>query len=166
MENKGTEAWNLHNKIKQNEMNRRLLMLDSMEALHTLHSKKLYRAVLGDEDAPWTAYLGQHDTYYSASQVYTLDKIYQKFIVELKVNPKNILEIPTTKLSNLVPIVTMDNVVEWLTKAETLTNFDFQDEIRKSKGKKSYLDCTHQFTPYQICSSCGFRHKGEHNENI
>lgn len=163
-EQEGQKAFQLHERVKQNEIHRRRLLFDSMEAIHELHKGKHYQTILGDENAPWSAYLGQHDTYYSASQIYTYDKIYQKFRNELGVHPDTISEIPVTKLSNLITVVNLDNVNDWLTKAKELTTQDFNDELRKAHGKISYLDCPHKFVPYSICGSCGFRHKGEHHE--
>jgi hypothetical protein len=158
-EERGEKAWLLHNTIQTNELLRRKLLFDNMQALNELHAHKLYQVVLGDQSAPWRAYLGQHEVFYTASKVYTLEKIYQKFVKELNVNTEILARIPTTKLSNLIAIVNNDNVHEWLTKAETLTTQDFADELRKTQGKISYLDCSHTDSKrYEICSTCGFRH--------
>lgn len=162
-EEQGKKAWELHNKIRENETMRRLLFLDNMSVIHELHNSGLYKTILGDENAPWSAYLGQHEVFYTASKVYTMNKIYEVFITKLAITKEIIAEIPTTKLSNLVPIVTKENVDEWLVKAKELTTHDFNDELRKFHGKISYLDCSHQNTKlYTICSSCGFRHEGKH----
>ena len=162
-EEKGIKAWALHNAITNNEKLRRELFLENMKNINELYSDKLYRVVLGDEDAPWKAYLGQHEVFYTASKVYTMNKIYQKFVKELCIELSVIVEIPTTKLSNLLTVVTKENVMEWLTKASVLTTQDFQDELRKSQGKISYLDCKHETAElYTICNKCGFRHKGQH----
>ena len=156
----GERAWFLHSHIKENEIKRRQLLLDSMEAINELYKDKLYQVVLGDAEAPWSAYLGQHSTFYSASQIYLFNKIYQKFIVELGVNRDEIADIPTTKLSSLIGVVNKENVLEWLQKAREFTNQDFQDEIRVSQGKESCLDCKHECeVDYKICQKCGFRHK-------
>ncbi len=160
----GEIAFYLHNKVKENEIKRRQLLFESMEAIHEIHKSKQYKIILGDEDAPWSAYLGQHDTYYSASQIYAFDKIYSKFMFELGIKPEQIAQIPNTKLLNLVSVVNKENVLEWLNKAETLTTQDFEDELRVLKGGVSYLDCTHKYVPYSICTSCGNRHKGQHEE--
>lgn len=156
----GERAYWLHSNIKTLESQRRNLLLQSMEAINELYSTKLYRIILGDENAPWSAYLGQHDTFYSASQIYLFNKIYQKFIIELGVNRDEIADIPTTKLSNILKLVTKENINEWLTKARELTNQDFTDEIRIAQGKESYQTCQHESeVDYKICQKCGFRHK-------
>jgi len=160
-EQEGIVAWNCHNQIVTNEIRRRELMLENMKLIHQIHNGKLYQVILGDEDAPWSAYLGQHETFYSASKIYTLDKIYGKFISELGLIGEQIVNIPTSKLANLIGVVTKENVEEWLDKAKELTTQDFEDELRKATGKVSYLDCPHKFKEYEICSSCGFRHRKE-----
>ena len=165
-EKTGRKAWQLHEQIIENEKTRRLLLLSNMKNIHEMHSDKLYTAVLGDEDAPWSAYLGHQDIFYSASQVYTYDKIYGKFVKELNIDVDKLIDIPHSKLSNLVSIVTAENVDDWLSKAESLTTQDFDDELRVAKGGTSYLNCPHKYVPYSICSSCGNRHKGEHTEEI
>lgn len=159
-EDKGNLAWKLHNKISENETQRRILLLQNMQFIHQIHSDKLYKVLLGDEEAPWSAYLGQNEVYYSTSKVYTMDKVYGKFIVELGVDNQVLKEIPLSKLSNLIGVVTKENVEEWLTKARELTGQDFNDELRKATGKISYLECPHKNeVDYKICQSCGYRHK-------
>lgn len=161
----GTKAWELHQSIQKNELERRRLLLENMSLIHDIHSNGLYKVILGDDNAQWSAYLGQHEVFYTRSKVYTLDKIYQKFIKQLKLDPSQISEIPLTKLSALLPIVDDQNVLYWIAQAEALTSQDFNDELRKSQGKISYLECPHSNTKlYTICSSCGFRHQGNHEE--
>ena len=155
----GELAWKLHNEVISNEAKRRTLFLENMRTINELYNSKLYQVVLGDEDAPWTAYLSQFEIFYSASKVYTMNKVYQKFVKELGLTIEEIQGFPITKLSQLLPIVDKANVKEWLNKAFELTNQDFADEIRIAQGKESYLDCTHTEVNYGICSKCGFRHR-------
>lgn len=158
-EQEGERAWAFHKAIENNELERRNLLYSNMKLIHEMHAQKYYKTILGDEEAPWSAYLTQFETFYSASKIYTLDKIYLKFIKELQCVPESISSIPYSKLTNLIPVVTKENVKEWLTKAETLTSQDFNDEVRVAMGRESYLDCKHANTKnYEICQSCGFRH--------
>lgn len=158
-EQRGEKAWTLHKQVSENEKKRRLLLLENAELIHEIHSQKLYQVILGDEEAPWSAYLSQHEVFYPASKVYSLDKIYLRYIKELELLPVMISDIPLSKLSNLISLVTKENVEEWLDKARTLTSQDFNDEIRIAQGKESYLNCPHKNEKeYLICQSCGFRH--------
>lgn len=156
----GNEAFSMHKQIANNELARRTLMLENSRLIHEMHSKGLYKVVLGDTNAPWSAYLSQHDTYYTASKIYMLDKIYGKFVKELGIDISVVADVPNSKLSAIISFVTKENVNEWLTKAGQLTSQDFQDEIRKAQGKVSYLECPHKKeVQYAICQSCSHRHK-------
>ncbi len=158
-EQRGQEAFNIHLMIKENEFKRRKLLLDNMAYIHEMHAKGLYKDYLGDPDASWSAYLGQFDTFYTRSKIYTLDKVYGKFIKELGLSTDILAEIPHSKLAVLIPIVTKENVNEWLVKARELTAKDFEDEIRMLHGKVSYLVCEHKHEKtFNICESCGFKH--------
>lgn len=158
-EKQGEVAFSVHNQIIENEKQRRSLFLQNMELIHEMHNKQYYKSILGDDEAPWSAYLGQHEVFYSASKVYTMDKIYSKFVKELEVDIDEISDIPSSKLSNLLSVVNRENVSDWLTKARVLTTQDFEDELRKAQGKISYLECPHNFKEYEICAKCGFRHR-------
>ncbi len=157
--NIGNRAYELHNEVIRNEIERRRLLYRNMEAIHALHENNLFRAVLGDERAPWSAYLSQYEIFYSQSQVYQFDKIYQKFVKELGHSESVLTGIPVSKLASLVNVVTKENSQSWLDKATTLTSQDFQDELRIAQGKKSYLDCSHTNSKEYIICECGFKHK-------
>ncbi len=158
-EQRGQFAWEAHKKISENEKARRILLIENARLINEVHSKKYYKDILGDENASWSAYLSLFETFYTASKVYMLDKIYLKFIKELGLHPEQIAHIPHSKLSNLIGVVNKENVAEWLTKVEELTSQDFNDELRKATGKISYLECDHHNSKdYSICASCGFRH--------
>jgi len=164
-EKDGEKAFDYHTQIVKNENKRRELLFDNMKYLAELHNTGLFRAVLGDEDAPWSAYLGQYDVFYSKSKVFNFVKIYNKFIKELGLSSERIASIPHSKLGLLIGVVNKENVEEWLTKSETLTSQDFNDELRIAEGKESYLNCKHENAKlYTICSVCGYRHQGEHKE--
>ena len=81
---------------------------------------------------------------------YCLD-IWREFGVMLK--SKN-LDIDYSRLVKLLPVVNEKNKDEWLTKAESLSNDDFDDELRVAKGKESRLDCRHEWEDWQKCKKC------------
>jgi hypothetical protein len=159
-EEKGKLAMELHQLIMQNELNRRQLLFANMEHIGKMYHDKLYQVFLGDDTASWSAYMGQFDVFYTKSQVYLMNKIYQKFIKELGLDSKDISDIPHSKLGLLVNLVNKENVHLWLTKSRELTSQDFKDEIRKATGKVSYLACSHQEeVTYKICQTCSHRHR-------
>lgn len=159
-EQTGEKAFKLHQQIAENEKQKRQLSIESAELIHLMHSEKLYKVILGDENAPWSAYLSQNEVYLSASKVYMLDKIYGKFIKELGLEVTQIVDVPYSKLANLIGVVTKENVEEWLNKSKVLTSRDFNDELRIAQGKESFFECSHRNqVNYSICQSCGERHK-------
>lgn len=159
-DNNAELAWALHKAIENNEMERRSLLFANMKLLNGLYSKGLYKIILGDENAQWSSYLSQHEVFYSRNKVFTMNRIFQKFIIELKLSVQEIFSIPITKLDSLLTVVTKDNVQDWLTKAQSLTNQDFNDELRIAQGKESYLNCEHSDEKtFKVCAKCGNRHQ-------
>lgn len=158
-EKEGQRAFELHKQIADNELERRRLLLVNMQFVNELHSSGLYKAVLGDEKAPWSAYLGQHEVFYSREKVWQYDRIWEVFVKGLRAKPEDIVDIPTSKLIALIPLINKGNLEKWLDEARALTTQDFNDEIRVAQGKVSYVDCKHRFEKYEICRDCNFRHK-------
>lgn len=159
-EESGKVAFSIHEQIIENETARRKLLLENAELIHMMKDKEYYKAILGDENAPWTGYLTQHEVFYSASKVYALDKVFETFTKKLGIPLQDIADIPITKLSSIVNVVNEGNVDEWLSKARELTAQDFKDELRIAQGKQSYHDCKHENeVDYGICQSCGYRHR-------
>ncbi len=165
-EKDGVDGFNLHQRIKDNEQQRRTLLADNAYFLSLMKDRELYKAVLGDEKADWNAYLGQVEVMYSRNDVRKMMQIYSKFVVELEQSYSDICDIPKSRLLVLIPIVTKETLEEWLSKARELTNLDFRDEVRIAKGLKPSEECEHTFKEYEICSTCGFKHKQDGRETL
>jgi len=73
------------------------------------------------------------------STAYHCIKVWQEFGKYLESDG---LDIPFRRVIKLLPVA-KENKEGWLEKAKTLTEKDFEDEIRKAKGKTSYLECQH-----------------------
>jgi hypothetical protein len=157
----GEYAWYLHNQIVENEKQRRKLLVESIKYLLEIKESGLFKAILGDERASWSAYLTQNDTFGSRNVIAYYIRIYDTFVKKWGLDTESFMDIPYSKLYLIVQIATKENIFDWLEKARNLTTQDFEDELRIAKGKKSYLDCQHRFDEYEICSECGFRHKKE-----
>lgn len=155
----GTIANELHQKVAQNEEMRRALLMENMQMLSQLKTKNLYRAILGDERAPWSAYLGQLEVFYSRNEVNNYIRIYDKFINELGVDKNRIYKITRSRLFDLIPIINRENVDELLSMAEVLLSQDWVNEMRIRRGKTSIDECPHSFVEYEICQECGSKHK-------
>jgi ABC-type nickel/cobalt efflux system permease component RcnA len=69
-------------------------------------------------------------------------------------------------LYDILPVLTKQNYAEWLAAAVSLTGRDWNIEIRKAKGQINEEDETHTHDDvlYEICRTCGRRHKITKNE--
>lgn len=158
-EEQGIKANELHQKVAQNEEMRRALLMENMQMLSELKTKELYRAILGDERAPWSAYLGQLEVFYTRNEVNNYIRIYDKFINELGVDKNRIYKITRSRLFDLLPIINKENVEELLSMAEVFTSQDWKNEMRTRRGKISIDDCKHSFESFEACADCGFKCK-------
>lgn len=163
-EQQGENAFNLHQRIAANELLRRRLMGQNIGLLKQIKSQGLYKVVLGDEKADWTAYLGQIETFYTRNDVYNLFRIYDKFVIDLGFEYETISDIPKSRLIDLLPVVNENNVEELLSQARTLTSRDFTDNIREMKGLKTTDQCEHNYKKMEICSHCGEKHQLNESE--
>jgi hypothetical protein len=165
MENKekrGKEGFNLDKKIKENELTRRQLLGENAVFLTEIFDKKLYREILGDDQAEWSGYLAQTDVYYTRNEVKNLIGIYRKFTLELGIELKNYVDIFSehmNRLVNLISVVDKESVEEWLEKARQLTSRDWNYEMRKVRHLVVSDDCKHKYQQYEICKVCGEKHK-------
>jgi len=71
---------------------------------------------------------------------------------------KNLYDLPDYfRLVRLLPIVkdlNEDEKIKWIEKAKNLTPSDFEDEIRKTKGKISELECEHPDDQQEFYTRC------------
>jgi len=160
----GKEAFELYDQIRENELHRRELMANNTELLYKIKERELYKAILGDENGEWAGFLGLVDVYYSRSDVNKLISIFKKFTLELEIKIEQIIDIPRTRLVDILKLVTKENVDDWLSKAKELTSRDWRIETREAKGLPTEDDCLHKYQKYEICKICGERHKLEHSE--
>ena len=131
-----------------------------------MFEKELYKAVLGDENAPWSAFLGQVEIFYSRSRVNTLLRIYRKFTKELGMTPDDYFDVPLSRLEALLPVVEANNRQEWVDKARVLLRKDFDIELRQAKGLPfEDDDHEHDMVQYEICSRCGLKTKHDHAQS-
>ena len=155
-EKRGKIAFSLHSKIVEREEQRRnLLALNAVDLVHMFESE-LYKDMLGDEDAPWAAYLGELTIFYSRNQINSYIKVYQKYTKELGVPPEAWVEVPITRLIDALPVVTASNWEEWMVKGKTLTTRDWNIELRQLKGLLTEEEHeVHDDNIYKICKQCG-----------
>lgn len=156
-EQRGKEAFELNEKIKYNELLRRALFSENIKYLNQIQEKELYKEVLGDENGEWAGFLGQIEIFYSRARVNDMIRVYKKYspFIDLK----EIVDIPQTRLIEMISIITNENKDDWFLKARTLTSRDFLIELRKAKGLQVEDECRHEFQKYEVCKRCGEKHK-------
>ena len=84
---------------------------------------KLYK-VLGYET--FEAYLATPELALSRSHVYTLIQIYEKLVVELKVQPAELVDTEWSKLQIVLPQINENNKEDLLDKARSLSRSDLK----------------------------------------
>lgn len=159
-EKRGKKAFELDKVLKENEEQRRRLMMSNIHLLDEIFEEELYKEVLGDENAPWSAYLGQIETYYSRSEVKNLLRVYKKFSKELGLPVGDYADLPRSRLIEIIPLVNKTNVHDWIDKAVVLLSKDWKIEVRKAKGLPTEDDDhEHEFTKFEVCEICGLKIK-------
>ncbi len=147
----------LHDKISQNETARRVLLSENAAYLSELEENKLYTSILGDETAPWSAYLGQVETFYSRSQANSLIRVY-RVMKRLEIPLTNYYDIPLSRLVDILPILTKENAEDWFGRARLFVSKDWKVETRKEKGLITEEDeHEHEMKVFEQCEKCGFK---------
>lgn len=156
----GEAAFDLHEMIRKNEKNRRILLAQNAALLSEMLEKKLYKVYLGDAEAEWGAYLGELEIFYSRNEINTYIRLYKKLTQELEVPADIWVEVPITRISDAIPVLTKENYSQWLAAAVSLTSRDWRIELARAKGKPSEDDGHHHHDSiHKICSICGRKSK-------
>lgn len=161
-EKRGEEAYKLHEQIKKNETYRRQLLAENAKLLSDIQENKFYKEILGDETSDWKSYLSQLEVFYSRSKIFNQIRVYKRFTKELGIAQELYIDIPLSRLVDLLPIskdVSFNNE-EWFDKARTLLTKDWKIEIRQAKGLVTEEDeHEHDCETYSVCKICGAKDK-------
>lgn len=153
---RGQKAFDLHNLIVNNEEARRKLLAKNAVLLAEMFEKEYYKDFLGDKNAEWAGYLGQIQLFYSRNQVYNYLRVYNKLTKGLDIDPEVWVEVPITRLMDVLPIIDARNYEDWFVKGLTLTTEDWNIETRKAKGLLTQEDEEeHDDRVFKICRRCG-----------
>jgi hypothetical protein len=156
------DVFNLHQQVLGNEKARRALLLENMKYVITIHDSKGYKAILGDEQAEWSAYLSDVGVFYSRARVRRWKRIFQ-FCDRFSLDTNIVFTIPESRLEHiaLLPIESIESkekAEELLSFADNMLPRDWKNEILKMRGKPSIDDCSHEFKLYEVCPHCGDKH--------
>lgn len=154
-------AHKLHTGVVENEKLKRALVADSAKKLYSILSDKLYKEILGDDNGQFVSYLADTSIYYTRNQVINLINVYKKFELDLDIPLIDILDIPLSRLIDILPVKfkNKDDCLELLSYARTNIPRDWNITIREKKGLITADTCKHTFKSFEICSICGDRHK-------
>lgn len=155
-EERAKEAWELHQEIIAGENMRRKLMGQNAVKLAKLYKDKLYKELLGDENGEWAGYLANTQIFYTRNQVDTYIRLYNKLTVKLDIHPDIWVEVPLTRLCDILPVITLENYEYWFIQANVLTAKDWHIVMNQAKGnltEEEHQD--HEYSYYKICKQCG-----------
>jgi hypothetical protein len=164
------EAFNRHQSIIQREEARRKLLIENIIDITNLFDSEEYKAIIGDEDASWSAYLSQLEVFYSRSEVNTWRRVINKFVNEYAIPIEELATIPVSRMKDLLSICKPDmekeRVYEFIGIAKTALPLDWKNVIAEQKGIPTSDDCEHQFDTVEICKKCGFKHKTQQQHEV
>ncbi len=159
-ENRGERAFKLHLQVTKSEVMRRDLLYKAVAYLNEIREEKLYKEILGDEDADFSAYLAQIEVFYTKARIHALNRIFKHLSMGLEIDSSRYNDIPPSRLVDILPIITKETAEEWFSKARTLTPRDWRIETRKAKGRITEEDDhDHDYQTYDVCTICGAKHK-------
>lgn len=163
---RGQLAYDIHERIIENEKQRRDLMAENARLLDEMRTKKYYQDILGDAGAPWSGYLAGIEVFYSRSKVHQLTTCYNRLTLKLGIPEGAWAQVPLTRLMDALPVIDENNFVDWFTKAVTLTTRDWNIELRLAKNLPSEIDNhEHSMITYDICGRCGKKEKHFHTDD-
>lgn len=163
-EERGARAFKLHQEVLANEEKRRSFLARNATILSQIYDEGLYKDLLGDEDGQWAGYLSDFRIFYSRNQIDSFLRVYNKMTKKLGVHPDIWVEVPITRLTDILPVIDQNNYEEWLIKAKILTTSDWNIEVRAAKGLITEEEHqVHDFKEYRICKQCGRKETINHN---
>lgn len=125
--------------------------------LSYLKAKKRYKTILGYPEASWKTFLAQPELKITYSKSQRLVAIYDIYIVQLGLQPEEIMGVDTNSLYRMKGVVNKENVKEWLEKAKELSRLDLTRELKF--GHVDEMTCNHDFECKEmcVCKICGTR---------
>ena len=122
--------------------------------LHEIKEKRMYEA--GWES--WDEY--EMEFKLAPSTLSKLMKVYQRFVVEFEIPPREIADVGGwTLVSDILPVVkSKQDAVKWLKVAENSTRSDLKKTLKEAKTGVDMNNCSHKNTyTVEICRDCGER---------
>ena len=121
------------------------------EMLRIMRDEKMYLD-FGNDLTLWTQFLDMIGMSYAEAQKYI------NLATEFEGNTQPIPAISPNRLKKIIKYYRHSDIPleGWFALADTAPQKDFNDEINKLKGKKSYMDCEHgEVEELLHCKTCG-----------
>lgn len=149
--NKTREARKIFNQIKELDNMSNLLYWERAKFLYELSKDNLYKNVFGEDGSgSWNSFCAQANLSVSSSKQKI--KVYETFVIKLKLDPKkDLLGLDTSGLYYIhlsKRDITKSEVMEWLGKLRDLSRGDFLQELRGNG------DCSHEHTKEETVVRC------------
>lgn len=158
LQEKGKEAFLLHQNIIDRELIRRKLFLENVSDLVKMHKTKLYKIQIGDKNAQWSSYLSQVELYYSRGEVEKWRNIFSNFVEKFAIDPLTFVDIPSSRLEEISRIAeSKEKAEEYFHQARVLTPQFWKDFIAEVTGKPTSDEHDHKFSMFRICKDCGLK---------
>ncbi len=161
LEQLGQKAFALHRKIADIEEKRRELFIANILHLAEMKKEKLYKAYLGDEDAPWTAYLAQTDVFMTRAKVNRWLYLHDNLIEPYQLTLITIIDVPESRLEDIARFAkSKEEAIKLIDTAKEALPGDWRDTINELRGKPTRETCKHSDTEkLEVCKDCGNKHK-------
>lgn len=157
----GTDFFTIHKRIIALKEQGVMVYLELGAYLSIIKQNKFYETL--GYDTFWE-YIGTPELGFRRDTAYRMMKIYEKFCVELALDPGQVKEINWTKLRDIIPVVNKENSEEWLEKARTLSRSDLITEVREVKESEGDHECEWEDEIYERCKVCGKKRKKENDQ--
>ena len=153
---RGEDGFDLHQKIIVRERERRISLIKIGGLLYEIKKQQLFKDILGDEQAKWSAYLSQTEIMFSRHKVKYLLQIHSYFILQRQISPEELARYPLSRIIEIIKYANSDEKINSLLQvAAVALPQDWRDTINELRGKIPSEDCNHLFENIKVCENCG-----------
>ena len=158
-EQKAEKSFKVCSELKENTRIIRELTIKNIPLFEEILNNEYFKIDLGDEDATWSAFLGQPDVMYSRSNVNTWIKIKKKLVDEYGMKLEDFWGIKLSKLE-IIAMYSRDieHAQKLIKEAKVLLPSDWKDLANSLMGKPVSDDGhLHEYCKFEQCKKCGHK---------
>lgn len=166
LKQRATKAYEAYDALKKLRYEKGQIDFSLAALLSFLKKDRNYKLITGDVDSTWAQFLADPELpVRSMSTADRLISIYNKYILEFEISPKDLYGLDTNCLQRASTIVNKRNVRHWLAQIEHLSRKDFYRLMMF--GDKNETKCRHEYVKrYTLsqCAKCGAEQREIHNK--